>query len=663
MFAIRKVAMDQRTIEDPLAEARDAAERHDWQASYELLTRLDSDGRLDGAGLELLGLISWWSGHPDVQVDARERAVAAYLAEGNRPKAAHLSLVVARDHGMRLSAAVAQGWRAKARRLLDDEPEGFAHGYLALTEASRAIDQAEFDRAAEHGARAVDIGARSADRDLQGYGLMYQGMALVRRGDIEEGLSLLDEATAAAVSGELSPYATGIVYCNTISTCRDLADYRRAGEWTEVARRWCERQSISGFPGICRVHRAEILALRGGWAEAEEEAQLASTELMSFKALPLAAEGFNAVGEIRLRMGDLDGAEEAFRQAHDLGHDAQPGMALLQLGRGRLDAAMASIRTALDDAPSAPLVRSRLLPVLVEIAVAAGDVPSAEGAAEELTGIAEDFGSPALHAAAHGARGAVLLARGEAGEALKHLGRARTHWKDVEAPYEVARTRTELAAAHRALGDVDTARAELESARSAFERLGAVADAARCDRLLAELRTGAARGERVRRTFVFTDIVGSTELIGVIGDEAWEDLKRWHDQILRRLVTSHGGQEVNHAGDGFFFAFPDPTSAVDSAVAIQRALAENRREAGFAPRVRIGVHSAEATQGQGGYMGQGVHQAARIGALAGPGEIVASASSVEGPLADLASEPREVELKGIQGKVKVQTIRWTPHDR
>jgi class 3 adenylate cyclase len=655
--------MSQQTIDDPLAEARDAAERHDWQASYELLARLDSEGRLDGAGLELLGQMSWWSGHPDLQINARERAVAAYLAEGNPARAAFMSLAVARDHGMRFSAAVAQGWRAKARRLLEGEPEGFAHGYLALTDASRAIDEGEFDRAAEQAARGVEIGARSGDRDLQAYGLMYQGMALVGRGDIEEGLSLLDEATAAAVSGELSPYATGVVYCNTISTCRDLADYRRAGEWTEVASRWCERQSISGFPGVCRVHRAEIVALRGGLAEAEEEAQLASKELMSFKALRLAAEGFNAVGEIRLRMGDLDGAEEAFRQANDLGHDPQPGMALLHVARGRPDAAMASIRAALDGAPTVRLARARLLPALVEIAVEAGDVPTAETAAGELTAIAKDFGSPALHAAAHGARGAVLLAKGEADEALKDLGRARAHWQDVEAPYDVARTRVDQAAAHQALGHVDKARLELETARSAFERLGAVADATRCDRLLAELRTDADRGERVRRTFVFTDIVGSTELIGVIGDEAWEDVKRWHDQTLRRLVTSHGGQEVNHAGDGFFFAFPDPKSAVDSAVAIQRALSDHRREAGFAPRVRIGVHAAEATRGQGGYLGHGVHEAARIGALAGPGEIVASAGSVEGPVAALATDPREVELKGIQGKVKVHTIRWTPHDR
>jgi class 3 adenylate cyclase len=655
--------MSQRTIEDPLAGARDAADRHDWQASFEHLARLDSEGRLDGAGLEFLGLISWWSGNPDVQIDARERAVAAYLSAGNKARAAYVALAVARDHRMRLSASVAQGWRAKARRLLEDEPEGFAHGYLALTDAGLAVDQGEFDRAAEHAARAVEIGARSGDRDLQAYGLMYQGMALVGRGDLDEGLSLLDEATAAAVSGELSPYATGIVYCNTISTCRDLADFRRAGEWTEVAKRWCERQSISGFPGVCRVHRAEIVALRGGWAEAEEEAKLASKELMSFKALPLAADGFNAVGEIRLRMGDLEGAEEAFRQARALGHDPQPGMALLQLAQGRPDAALASIRAALDDGPNARLWRARLLPALVEIAVEAGEIAPAEAAAQELIAIAEDFRSPALHAAAHGARGAVLVAKGEAGEALRDLGRARTHWQEVEAPYEVARTRVDLAAAHRAIGDVENARRELTAARSAFERLGAVADAARCDRLLAELQSTEARGERVRRTFVFTDIVGSTELIGVIGDEAWGDLKRWHDQTLRRVATGHGGEEVNHAGDGFFFAFPDAASAINAAIAVQRALADHRRDAGFAPRVRIGVHAAEATQGQGGYIGGGVHQAARIGALAGPGEIVASASSLEGALTDLGTDPRDVELKGIPGKVTVQTIRWTTDDR
>ena len=650
--------MSQQTIEDPLTTAREAADRHDWPEAYDLLTGLDREGRLDGAGLELLGTIAWWAGQPQVSTEAKERAFSTYLKDGDRARAAYMATVVAQDHRGRQSDAVARGWRARARRLLEQEPEGFAHGHLALAEAVDAVDHSDFDRGVEFASRAVDIGARFGDQDLQGYGLVFHGMALVKRGEIEEGLALLDEATAAAVSGELSPFATGIVYCCTISTCRDLADYRRAGQWTEVAERWCERQAISGFPGVCRVHRAEILALRGAWTDAEQEARRASQELMTFGAMPPAAEGFYAVGEIRLRMGDLSGAREAFRQAHDLGHDPQPGLALLYLAQGNVEAAAASIRTSLSGTGSERLWRARLLPGQVEIAIETGDLQTARAAAEELTAIASDFGSPALHASAHGARGAVLVATGDADEALQELGRARGHWQEVDVPYEVARTRVGLAAAHRAKGDVENATLELEAARSSLVRLGAVLDATRCDRMLEEIRGRAEKGERVRRSFMFTDIVGSTELLGAIGDEAWDDVRRWHNQTLRALVRKHGGEEANHSGDGFFLAFPNARSAVECGVAIQRALAEHRRKAGFAPRVRIGIHSAEATRGEDGYLGRGVHEAARIGALAGAGEIVVSAETLGDGSDFRAGEPRSVELKGISGPVEVRTIDW-----
>jgi class 3 adenylate cyclase len=157
---------------------------------------------------------------------------------------------------------------------------------------------------------------------------------------------------------------------------------------------------------------------------------------------------------------------------------------------------------------------------------------------------------------------------------------------------------------------------------------------------------------------MFTDIVGSTELLGAIGDEAWDDVRRWHNQTLRALVRKHGGEEANHSGDGFFLAFPNARSAVECGVAIQRALAEHRRKAGFAPRVRIGIHSAEATRGEDGYLGRGVHEAARIGALAGAGEIVVSAETLGDGSDFRASEPRSVELKGISGPVEVRTIDW-----
>ncbi len=183
-----------------------------------------------------------------------------------------------------------------------------------------------------------------------------------------------------------------------IEACRNLADYRRAGEWTEAAKRWCERQAIAGFPGQCRVDRAEVMKLRGAWAEAEQEARDACDELKDFR-LPVAARAFNELGEIRLRVGDQAGATDAFAQASQLGLDPQPGLALLKLAEGNTAAATASIARAVDEKPWDRLARARLLPAQVEIALAAGDSRVAQAAVEELQRIADAYGSDALTAA------------------------------------------------------------------------------------------------------------------------------------------------------------------------------------------------------------------------------------------------------------------------
>jgi class 3 adenylate cyclase len=211
-----------------------------------------------------------------------------------------------------------------------------------------------------------------------------------------------------------------------------------------------------------------------------------------------------------------------------------------------------------------------------------------------------------------------------------------------------------LARALMADGDPEGAALELETARSALERLGAGPDAQRAGELMASLR----RPTVVRRTFVFTDIVGSTALIEAIGDEAWSDLGRWHDETLRACATRHNGDEVDHAGDGFFFAFPSVDHAIAFAQEAQRSLAEHRREHGFAPQVRIGLHAADATSVGGQYLGKGVHAAARIGAEAGGGEIVASAASVEAIDGLRLSDRRSVPLKGLAEPVEIVAIDW-----
>ncbi|MEE8336824.1 MAG: hypothetical protein V3R95_02055 [Dehalococcoidia bacterium] len=146
---------------------------------------------------------------------------------------------------------------------------------------------------------------------------------------------------------------------------------------------------------------------------------------------------------------------------------------------------------------------------------------------------------------------------------------------------------------------------ELRAAKSAFDRLAAAAAVAHAAELLgAEANASAAPAPRAVKTFMFTDIVQSTALVDAMGDEAWEDLLRWHDQTLRSVFAARAGDEikVTHEGDGFFIAFEDSVTAVQCAVDIQRTLAEHRRTHGFAPQVRIGCtpprrRAAAATSG------------------------------------------------------------------
>jgi class 3 adenylate cyclase len=172
-----------------------------------------------------------------------------------------------------------------------------------------------------------------------------------------------------------------------------------------------------------------------------------------------------------------------------------------------------------------------------------------------------------------------------------------------------------------------------------------------------QLRGKAGPARRVAKTFMFTDIVGSTNLVEVMGDEAWETLLRWHDQTLRSLFAAHQGEEVVATGDGFFVGFDSPEAAMACAVAIQRGLTEHRQKHGFAPQVRIGLHASDATQVGTNFRGKGVHEAARIAALAGGGEILASKDTAAGSQFHF-SDSRSVALKGITEPVEIVTVEW-----
>ena len=640
-------------LADALDIARQAASRHAWREAHDAYVAAEAGG-LTPEDLDRFAEAAWWTGRLDEAIALRERAYAGFVAAGDKLSAARDALLLSWDHFARDAISVFQGWLAKAERLLEDLPESVEHGQLALARAYKALlVEGRFPDAIAELERAYELGQRFGDRDLQATALVWKGRALVHAGEVDKGLALLDEATAAAVCGELEPFATGLIYCCTVCSCQDVGDYRRAAEWTEAANRWCDRLDVSGFPGACRVHRAEIMRLRGDWPRAEAQALTACEELHDFDRFTTAA-GFYEIGEIRRRRGDFAAAEEAYRKADELGREPQPGVALLRLAEGKVDAAAVGIRRALEDVPE-PLRRIRLLPAQVEIAIAAGDLRTARTAADELEGIVDshriaDQRAPAFDATAHLASGQIKLAEGDADGAVRCLRRARDGWRKVGAPYETAQARTLLGMAYRRQGDEDGALAEFEAALAAFERLGAKLSEQRVKELLGRLET--------RRTFLFTDIVDSTKLLETLGDAKWKKLLARHDELLRERIVASGGEVIKQTGDGFFASFESPKAAIEAAVAMERALDAEV----VAPDIRIGVHTGGGFHTDGDrsdYGGQGVHAAARIGAAAEAGEILVSSDTLDGfGTAFALSQPRQLVLKGFEEPVEVVAVDW-----
>jgi len=647
-----------RTAADAVRAGRDALERHAWDEAYAILSEADRVGSLGGEGLELLASAAYWSAHPDETVEYLERSYAAHLEEGNRAEAAMAALRVAEQHGMRMAMPQAQGWGAKAVRLAEEGPEWPVHGWLAWMGGLLAWFQGDFEGAIASYDQALRLADRTGDRDLHAMSLHDKGHALCLLARVSEGMVLLDEAMTAVVGGELEPHAAGYVYCGMIGVCSKLGDYGRAAEWTDATLRWCERQSVPAFPGVCRVHQAELMRLRGSYAQAEEQARLACEELPLFNFLSGLGPAYYEIGEVRRRMGDLDAAEDAYARAHQFGFNPQPGLSLLRLAQGKLEAATAGVSQALTEAGGNRCLQVRLRGAQVEIALAADDLDAAASALSELESIVAEYEAVLLHAIAAGARGAVRAARGDPASAIPDLRRAQQAWQQIDAPHEVAELRLQLAHAHLALGDEDAARMEARAARDTFERLGARPAAERAATLLGKLSRAGGPAERVGRTFMFTDIVRSTDLVGVIGDDAWEDLLRWHDGTLRSLFASHDGEVAHHTGDGFFVSFEDAGSAISAAVAVQRALVEHRREHGFALQVRIGIHAGQATRRGQDYSGGEVHMAARIAALAEGGEILVSQDTLEVADGVTGSESRQVTLKGFPDPIGVATVDW-----
>jgi DNA-binding CsgD family transcriptional regulator len=465
--------------DSPLFHGRRSFERREWITAYTQLSAADHVSPLTPDDLHRLAVAAYLAGRDEHSVDLWTRAHQELIAQGNIEGAARcafwLGMTLLFDKGQ---AAPGSGWIARAHRLLDDHDCGdcVERGYLLMPAGIGRMFEGNFEVARTTFAEAVTIANRFGDADLRALARQGEGRALTRLDRLSEGVAMLDEAMVAVMAGDVAPITAGVIYCSVIEACHEIFDLRRAQEWTAALGRWCDGQpDLMAFRGSCLVRRSEILFLHGTWPDAMTEAERACERLLG---RPSAGAALYQLAEIYRLRGNFMKADQTYGLVAQRGKKPEPGLALLRLAQGQVDAAAAAIRRARHEARDRR-ARSQILIAYIEIMIAAVDLPAAREAADELSAIAAALDAPFLKAAASYGSGAVFLAEHDPRAALGPLRDAWTTWRELDVPYEAARAGMLLGVTCRALGDLDAASMELDLARKAFEQMGAGPDLAR----------------------------------------------------------------------------------------------------------------------------------------------------------------------------------------
>jgi DNA-binding CsgD family transcriptional regulator len=465
-------------------QGRDCYQRHAWGEAYRQLAAAHERVDLSLADLELLAFAAFLTGRDEACGAAMMKAHAGYLAQDDLAGAVRCAFWHAFGRMNLGDFAQASGWLARAHRLLEENAlECVECGYVLIPNALETFEAGDNEAGKGLFAEIGAIGERFRDPTLIAVSQLGVGHALIRMGSIDDGLRMLDEMMVAVVAGEVTPVLVGLCYCAVIGIYHELYDLRRAQEWTEaLSRSYDAEPELVAYRGDCLAHRAEIMQLHGEWSQALGEVGLACARLTNPPGQPTAGPAFYQQAELYRLRGQFQKAEESYRIASQHGKSPQPGLALLRLAQGQIEAAAGAIRREVAESGDVAN-RAKLLGACVEIMLAIGDGETARGVADQLAAVAAALDAPMLNAARDQAVGAVLLAEEDPRGAIEALRRACSTWQSFEIPYEVARTRVLIGRCCRELGDEDTAQMEFDAAARVFRQLGAEPDIARIDAL------------------------------------------------------------------------------------------------------------------------------------------------------------------------------------
>ena len=450
--------------DESVAAGRDALSRGAWPSARSHFER--ALGIVPTPELfEGLSWATWWLEDASACVDAREHAYRLYRQAGDTRGAARMALWLGDDHNeFHGAAAVAEGWFNRAARLLDELGSCPERGWLTVFEAHAALGRHDTDRARQLAGQARDLGREHRAVDLEMFSLATEGLALVEEGAVEQGMRCLDEATAAALSGEYENLAPAAwTCCRLISACEEIRDYERGAQWCRQIEEFSRGMEARFVTGVCRAHYAAILSWHGKWSEAELEL-IGAQEDLTAKRPFWRAEAVVRLGELRRRQGRPDEAEALFNEvaSHPL---ARRGLAELCLDRDDPVAARDLLSRMLRRIPSGSVSRAWPLELLVQAETGSGDNESAAIHLAEFCGIADAVATRPLRAAARFAEGLLAAAYGEHAKACDYFEDAVDLFETL-APFEAGHARLELARSLLALGRVDAARRE---ARTALE--------------------------------------------------------------------------------------------------------------------------------------------------------------------------------------------------
>lgn len=466
---------------DSLQRGLECLARRSWGEADQHLTAAREQDELAAGVLEQLAVARLLIGRQEPSEESWIEAHELFLRDGDRRGAARCAFWLGLLLVMRGEMARGGGWLGRAHEVLASHDECAEHGLLLIPEGLHAMFGGHASDSESTFVRARELGARVGAPDVVTLGELGLGQSLMRQGRTAEGLAVLDRVMAGVEAEGISPMVTGIVYCAVIEECQRTFDVARAREWTTALSRWLGSQpDLVAFQGQCMVYRAEVVQRHGDWPAAIDESRRARDRLSTAPGHPATGLALYRLGELHRLRGEYDAADAAYREANSWGRSPQPGLALLRLGQGDIEAASATIRRVLGET-SEPGVRCEVLAAAVGILLAADDADGARLASEELTLLAADLAAPFLQAIAEHCQGSLAIAQGQPAAAVGPLQSCLRVWLGFQAPHEEALTRIELGAAYRGVGDNDSARLELDTARTLLVGLGAAPDLARLD--------------------------------------------------------------------------------------------------------------------------------------------------------------------------------------